>query len=255
MSAPQTRYAPRGCGPAGAGCARWQLARIQAGLRCLRWLARLPMSGVPTLGQFPTSTSRWMLIYRSLPHSPFGHFLTTNAARMLRTMYRELSRSFLLGASGKGEQADNVSPTWRWANIPLPEPHLIGVFISTALNLIRPWRLPGSSWHHNNVGGIFLGAGGVISSAAVRAASDVDLERPSTLVCTGPYTISRNPMYVGWTLLYLGGALLTRNAWMITSLPVVAGLIHRDVLREERTLEEVFGVDYIRYRKRVRRYL
>lgn len=174
---------------------------------------------------------------------------------MLCTVCRELPRTFLLGISGKCERADEVSSSWRWANIPLPEPHLIGVFTSTALHLIRPWRLPGSSWHHTNVGYVFLGAGGVISAAAVRAASDVDLERPSTLVRTGPYALSRNPMYVGWTLLYLGGALLTRNAWMVASLPVVAGLIHRDVLREERTLEEVFGENYVRYRKRVRRYL
>jgi protein-S-isoprenylcysteine O-methyltransferase Ste14 len=62
-------------------------------------------------------------------------------------------------------------------------------------------------------------------------------------------------MYVGWTLLYLGAALVTRNAWMVASLPVVAGLIHRDVLREEHTLERAFGKEYVRYRKLVRRYL
>ena len=95
----------------------------------------------------------------------------------------------------------------------------------------------------------------MISASAVRAASDVDLERPSTLISSGPYAISRNPMYVGWTLLYLGGALITRNAWMVASLPIVGGSIHRDVLREEHTLERAFGEEYVRYRKVVRRYL
>ena len=95
----------------------------------------------------------------------------------------------------------------------------------------------------------------MISASAVRAASDVGLERPSTLISTGPYAISRNPMYVGWTLLYLGGALITRNAWMVVSLPVVTGLIHRDILREEHTLEGAFGEEYVRYRMRVRKYL
>jgi protein-S-isoprenylcysteine O-methyltransferase Ste14 len=42
---------------------------------------------------------------------------------------------------------------------------------------------------------------------------------------------------------------------MIASLPVVAGLIHQVVLREEHTLEQVFGEEYLRYRKLVRRYL
>ena len=89
----------------------------------------------------------------------------------------------------------------------------------------------------------------------MRAASDTDLERPSTLISSRPYAISRNPMYMGWTLLYLGGTLVTRNTWMVASLPVVAGLIHRDVLGEEHTLERAFGEEYVRYRKVVRRYL
>jgi protein-S-isoprenylcysteine O-methyltransferase Ste14 len=35
----------------------------------------------------------------------------------------------------------------------------------------------------------------------------------------------------------------------------VAGIIHRDVLREEHTLEQAFGEEYLRYRNLVRRYL
>jgi protein-S-isoprenylcysteine O-methyltransferase Ste14 len=62
-------------------------------------------------------------------------------------------------------------------------------------------------------------------------------------------------MYVGWTLLYVGGALVTRNGWMVGSVPVVAGLIHRAVLREEHTLERGIGEEYVRYRRLVRRYL
>jgi protein-S-isoprenylcysteine O-methyltransferase Ste14 len=130
-----------------------------------------------------------------------------------------------------------------------------GILASAVLHLGRPWRLPGSWRLYSGAGWILVGAGVVISASAVRAASDVDLERPSTLISSGPYAISRNPMYVGWTLLYFGSALITRNAWMVASLPVVAGVIHRDVLREEHTLEGAFGQEYVRYRKRVRRYL
>jgi protein-S-isoprenylcysteine O-methyltransferase Ste14 len=62
-------------------------------------------------------------------------------------------------------------------------------------------------------------------------------------------------MYVGWTLLYLGSSLVTRNAWMVASLPLVGGIIHREVLREEHTLEGAFGVEYARYQTLVRRYI
>lgn len=100
-----------------------------------------------------------------------------------------------------------------------------------------------------------LGAGVAISVWAVRAASDVDLELSSELVSRGPYASSRNPMYGGWSLLYLGVALLTRNAWMVLSLPLVGGSLHREVLREEHALEGTFEEQYVRYRKQVSRYV
>jgi protein-S-isoprenylcysteine O-methyltransferase Ste14 len=156
---------------------------------------------------------------------------------------------------GRGELKGKSSFPCRWSNIPLPEPHIGGLLASGVLHLARPWRLPGSRQLHSGVGWPLVGAGVAISASAVRAASDVDLERPSTLISSGPYAISRNPMYVGWTLLYLGGALITRNAWMVASLSVVGGVIHRDVLQEEHTLERAFGEEYVRYRKVVRRYL
>jgi protein-S-isoprenylcysteine O-methyltransferase Ste14 len=150
---------------------------------------------------------------------------------------------------------NKVLSSWKWKNVPLPEPHMAGILASGVLHLAHPWRLSGSKQLYRGAGWTLVGAGVAISASAVRAASEVDLERPSTLIYSGPYAISRNPMYVGWTLLYLGAALITRNAWMISSLPAVVGLIHRDVLREEHTLVRAFGEDYTRYRKLVHRYL
>ena len=148
-----------------------------------------------------------------------------------------------------------MSSSWRWNNIPLPEPHIIGILASGALHLARPWGLPGDKQLYRVAGWTLVGAGVAISASAVRAASDVDLEQPYTLISSGPYAISRNPMYVGWTLLYLGGSLVMRNAWMVTSLPLVGGIIHREVLREEHALQGAFGVEYSLYRKLVRRYI
>jgi protein-S-isoprenylcysteine O-methyltransferase Ste14 len=142
-----------------------------------------------------------------------------------------------------------------WHNIPLPEPHLAGILGSGVLRLTSPWKLPGNRQLYRGVGWTLVGAGIAISALAVRAASEVDMERPSNLVTRGPYAISRNPMYVGWTLLYLGVSLATRNAWMVASIPTVAGLTHSAVMREEYKLERVFGEDYACYQERVHRYL
>jgi protein-S-isoprenylcysteine O-methyltransferase Ste14 len=152
-------------------------------------------------------------------------------------------------------RAATTFSSWRWNNIPLPEPHMAGILASGVLHLTRPWKFPGRRWLYSSAGWTLAGTGIAISASAVRTVSDVDLERPSTLISTGPYAISRNPMYVGWMLLYLGVALVTRNAWMVASLPIVGGIIHQDVLREEHKLERAFGEEYIRYRKQVRRYL
>ena len=44
---------------------------------------------------------------------------------------------------GRGEPTDKTTTSWRWDNTPLPEPHLVGIILSGALHLARPWRLPG----------------------------------------------------------------------------------------------------------------
>jgi protein-S-isoprenylcysteine O-methyltransferase Ste14 len=89
----------------------------------------------------------------------------------------------------------------------------------------------------------------------VRAAAGVDLERPDQLVDSGPYAHSRNPMYVAWTLGYLGVALIAGTAWPLLLLPVVLAVTQIAVLREERSLERRFGDAYRTYKASVRRYL
>jgi Phospholipid methyltransferase len=77
---------------------------------------------------------------------------------------------------------------------------------------------------------------------AVRAADAVDLERPNQLVQGGPYAYGRNPMYVAWTVAYVGAALVAGTAWPLLLLPVVLVVTQVVVLREERSLERRFGV-------------
>jgi protein-S-isoprenylcysteine O-methyltransferase Ste14 len=76
------------------------------------------------------------------------------------------------------------------------------------------------------------------------------------LVTVGPYRYSRNPMYVGMTLLYLGTAVWQNTVWPLLALPVVLWVVQVGVVRrEERYLEGLFGEDYRAYRDRVRPWL
>ena len=81
--------------------------------------------------------------------------------------------------------------------------------------------------------------------------------RPATAIVTrGPYRFSRNPMYVGLSLLYVGLAFLTGMAWPLVVLPVVlVALTALVIRREERYLEDAFGAEYAAYSARVRRWL
>jgi protein-S-isoprenylcysteine O-methyltransferase Ste14 len=81
--------------------------------------------------------------------------------------------------------------------------------------------------------------------------------RPASQVVEhGPYRYSRNPMYVGLGLLYLGLALWLNRLGLVLLLPVVyVALWFLVVRREEAYLSEAFGEDYEGYRRRVRRWL
>jgi len=81
--------------------------------------------------------------------------------------------------------------------------------------------------------------------------------RPTTtLVITGPYRWTRNPMYLGMLLVYLGLAFWSSVLWAILLAPVVVGLVGRFVIRkEEAYLEARFGDAYRQYSRQVRRWL
>ena len=90
-----------------------------------------------------------------------------------------------------------------------------------------------------------------------RARTTVRPDRPaSSLVISGPYRFTRNPMYVSLTLLYAGVATLYQSVWAWLLLPLVVLYIDRRVIRpEERFLESRFGADYVRYCAQVRRWI
>jgi protein-S-isoprenylcysteine O-methyltransferase Ste14 len=103
--------------------------------------------------------------------------------------------------------------------------------------------------------GIVLAAWGMITFA--RAHTAIIPNRPaSSIVDTGPYRFTRNPMYTGMTLAYLGIAVHLNSGWALLLLPVVLFLLHRFVIRrEERYLSEAFGATYDAYRARVKRWV
>ncbi|MCY7380025.1 MAG: isoprenylcysteine carboxylmethyltransferase family protein [Gemmatimonadaceae bacterium] len=103
--------------------------------------------------------------------------------------------------------------------------------------------------------GLGLTAWGMLTFRAARTAI-IPMRGASRLVDHGPYRFTRNPMYTGFTLMYLGAAAIMYSAWPLLALPIVVALLVRLVIeREERYLQDAFGSDYSDYRARVRRWL
>ena len=90
--------------------------------------------------------------------------------------------------------------------------------------------------------------------AAVRERGPGSLEEPGTLVTRGLHGRSRNPMYLGFSMVQVGLAGATRSVWMLASSPVSTALLHQSILREERWRRETFGDAYDAYTAGVPRY-
>jgi protein-S-isoprenylcysteine O-methyltransferase Ste14 len=81
--------------------------------------------------------------------------------------------------------------------------------------------------------------------------------RPTTtIVRTGPYRCSRNPIYLSFSLLQLGVAFWINSLWLlVTLMPAVALMSFVVIPREEHYLETRFPSDYLPYKASVRRWL
>jgi protein-S-isoprenylcysteine O-methyltransferase Ste14 len=90
-----------------------------------------------------------------------------------------------------------------------------------------------------------------------RAGSNVPTNLPTTtIVESGPYRFTRNPIYLGMFLGLIGLAIAFDNLWLLIMLVPFAFVIRYGVVaREEAYLERKFGDAYRGYRSRVRRWL
>ncbi len=140
-----------------------------------------------------------------------------------------------------------------------PAIYAAGISVGILLHRWFPQAMLPSPWA-NPLALLFfvLGLAGLAAVFAFRrAGTSPNPYRPSShLVTTGIYQVSRNPMYVGFTLWYLAAACWLNNLWLFVLLPIVLlVMLYGVILREEAYLERQFGDEYRAYRGRVRRWL
>lgn len=81
-------------------------------------------------------------------------------------------------------------------------------------------------------------------------------EIPSSFETSGPFFISRHPMYLGMTLILFGVAIL--HGTLITFIsPIIFIILMEKIFipTEEKNLEKKFGKNYLNYKKKVRRWI
>jgi len=111
------------------------------------------------------------------------------------------------------------------------------------------------------LGGALILVAIVLFTLSVRefraAGTAIRTHRPTTVIIkTGPYRLSRNPIYLSFTLLHVGIGVWINSAWLLGILiPTLLLISHGVVAREERYLARKFGDEYLRYKASVRRWL
>jgi len=153
-----------------------------------------------------------------------------------------------------------VSPVMR---IPVPWVFILVYLVGVAVQRVRPIAIHSAelAWIIRVAGFVFVvvGIGFAFSALGIfkkTKTTTVPHETPSTLVTSGPYRFTRNPMYVGLTLIYLGVAGTRLEIWPAIVLPLLLAYVNFVVIPvEERSLRGVFGDAYQEYGARVGRWL
>jgi protein-S-isoprenylcysteine O-methyltransferase Ste14 len=148
------------------------------------------------------------------------------------------------------------------AGAPLPPPLIVALVMAAGWGASRvaPLATP-----RGMVIAMIAGALGVLAVILLAGAvlamhrahtSVAPWDPTTTLLTTGVFGISRNPIYVAFLLVQALLALAGGNGWWLVLLPVSWYLLHVvQVRREERYLVKTFGDAYLDYARRVRRWL
>lgn len=132
------------------------------------------------------------------------------------------------------------------------------LLLGPLLERVLPLPRPGLPWP---LGAAVAAAGAVVIAAAQRhffvaGENPVPWTGSGTMLATGVYRWSRNPMYFGMALVQAGLALVLDNLWsLLLLLPALAAIQHFVIRQEETYLLRRFGAPYRAYQARVRRWL
>jgi protein-S-isoprenylcysteine O-methyltransferase Ste14 len=138
---------------------------------------------------------------------------------------------------------------------------------AVAAAIVLQWLLP-LPWIGSPLADLLFAIGWLLAAGAVaidisairtlgKAKTTAMPHRASEhLVTAGPFAVSRNPIYLGNTMLMVAIGFIAGSLWFVILAPVAATLTTWLAIRpEERHLSERFGKRYRDYQKKVRRWI
>ena len=143
-----------------------------------------------------------------------------------------------------------------------PLVYVLAVLLALGLDRVDPlhieggWRLP-----FEVTGAMVMAAGLWLVvwgyAKLIRHRTALLSSSPTThLVTTGPYRFTRNPVYLGYTMIMLGAGLYIGNIWMAIIAALTAALTHAWIIRsEEKHLLARFGFEFECYCRRTRTWI
>lgn len=156
------------------------------------------------------------------------------------------------------------SAAMRTLELKIP-PLVVGVLIAACMWLVS-WAQPALAFTFalHRIVAVSLGLAGVaIAGWAIvsfgRASTTINPMKPdasSSLVTSGIYAFTRNPMYLGLLVALVGWVLFLSNALAFLLLPAFVVYMNRfQIEPEERALTTLFGHEFVAYTSRVRRWI
>jgi protein-S-isoprenylcysteine O-methyltransferase Ste14 len=141
-----------------------------------------------------------------------------------------------------------------------PFVYLVSIGLGVLVHLFWPVRLLPVSVNVP-IGVLVVLVAVALFISAVRTFRKADTPVPGNLPTTsivraGPYRLSRNPIYLAFTLFQAGlAACINSLGVLLTLLPALALMVLVVIPREERYLEARFPSEYLPYKRAVRRWL
>lgn len=154
------------------------------------------------------------------------------------------------GEQGDGEASHKIMPTTYFT---------ILLLLSIGSHLLYRVRIVGPPYTYAGIPLVALGAALNVWTDTLFKEAGTTVKphlSPSALITSGPFGISRHPMYLGMAAVLLGSAVFMGSPIPFLSPVAYAFLMERIFIPiEERNLESCFGDEYLDYRKRVRRWI